>query len=246
MLEKVIENWTSRLDYIRASGGSPMPEIIFKIKQRSAFDQVSEFDRGRIVAYRDCGLSFRKIGSRVGRNKQLVCAYHSTPFTADWSVRKTSIACLPLTQNHIRLRHQWCEEKRMWEAEWNEVVSTDESRICLQPHDARIRVCTHCRYLNHQRYISEVLVPVVLPYLQGLNTAIFQQDNARSHMAHIVQRFFVNPQIELLLWQARSPDLSPIENMWSMVAQRLNQITPPAATPDQLLQRVEAAWSAVP
>ncbi|GFT40253.1 hypothetical protein TNCV_627571 [Trichonephila clavipes] len=31
MLEKVIENWTSRLDYIRASGGSPMPEIIFKM-----------------------------------------------------------------------------------------------------------------------------------------------------------------------------------------------------------------------
>ncbi|GFX54820.1 hypothetical protein TNCV_2557061 [Trichonephila clavipes] len=25
MLEKVIENWTSRLDYIRASRGSPMP-----------------------------------------------------------------------------------------------------------------------------------------------------------------------------------------------------------------------------
>ncbi|GFV73580.1 uncharacterized protein TNCV_1269601 [Trichonephila clavipes] len=31
MLEKVIENWTSRLDYIRAGRGSPMPEIIFKM-----------------------------------------------------------------------------------------------------------------------------------------------------------------------------------------------------------------------
>ncbi|GFW34043.1 uncharacterized protein TNCV_287271 [Trichonephila clavipes] len=31
MLEKVIENWTSRLDYIRASRGSDMPEIIFKM-----------------------------------------------------------------------------------------------------------------------------------------------------------------------------------------------------------------------
>ncbi|GFX84801.1 putative DD41D transposase [Trichonephila clavipes] len=35
MLEKVIENWTSRLDYIRASRGSHMPEIIFKMKKRS-------------------------------------------------------------------------------------------------------------------------------------------------------------------------------------------------------------------
>ncbi|GFY15642.1 hypothetical protein TNCV_1282901 [Trichonephila clavipes] len=31
-----------------------------------------------------------------------------------------------------------------------------------------------------------------------------------------------------------------------MVVQRLTQITPPAATPDQLWQCVEAAWSAVP
>ncbi|GFY17965.1 DUF4817 domain-containing protein [Trichonephila clavipes] len=31
MLKKVIENWTSRLDYIRASRGSHMPEIISKM-----------------------------------------------------------------------------------------------------------------------------------------------------------------------------------------------------------------------
>ncbi|GFT24457.1 general transcription factor II-I repeat domain-containing protein 2A [Trichonephila clavipes] len=31
MLEKVIENWTSRLDYIRASRGSHMPELTFKM-----------------------------------------------------------------------------------------------------------------------------------------------------------------------------------------------------------------------
>ncbi|GFY27400.1 hypothetical protein TNCV_2070201 [Trichonephila clavipes] len=31
MLEKVIENWTSRLDYIRASCGQLWPEIIFKM-----------------------------------------------------------------------------------------------------------------------------------------------------------------------------------------------------------------------
>ncbi|GFX50004.1 transposable element Tcb1 transposase [Trichonephila clavipes] len=100
--------------------------------------------------------------------------------------------------------------------------------------------------LNSQRYISDVLDPVVLLYLQSLATVIFQQDNARPHVACIVQRFFVNYQIELLPWPAHSPDLSPIENMWPMVAQKLAQITPPAATPDQLWQRVEAAWSAVP
>ncbi|GFW43062.1 hypothetical protein TNCV_1474571 [Trichonephila clavipes] len=38
MLEKVIENWTSRLDYIRASRSSPMPEIIFKMTHHQHHD----------------------------------------------------------------------------------------------------------------------------------------------------------------------------------------------------------------
>ncbi|GFS83704.1 transposable element Tcb1 transposase [Trichonephila clavipes] len=41
-------------------------------KQLSTFDQVSEFDKGKIVPYRDCGLSFREIGSRVGRQQTTV------------------------------------------------------------------------------------------------------------------------------------------------------------------------------
>ncbi|GFX10557.1 transposable element Tcb1 transposase [Trichonephila clavipes] len=168
-------------------------------KQRSAFDQVFEFDRGRIVAYRDCGLSFREIGSRVGRNQTIImwicnrwmqegttdrrgrshppqcttsredrqivrmavtdhsitsrtAAQHIESVThPSVSVRtirrhlqqsglsaKRPLLGLPLTQNHLRLRHQWCDERRMWVAEWNEVVFTDESRICLQHHNSRI------------------------------------------------------------------------------------------------------------
>ncbi|PRD30891.1 UNVERIFIED_CONTAM: Transposable element Tcb1 transposase [Trichonephila clavipes] len=78
--------------------------------------------------------------------------------------------------------------------------------------------------LNSQRYIYELLETVVLPYLKGLSTNIFQQDNVRPYVACIVQRFFVNHQIELLAWPAHSPDLSPIETMWSMVSQRLPRL----------------------
>ncbi|GFU86424.1 transposable element Tcb1 transposase [Trichonephila clavipes] len=314
-------------------------------KQRSPFDQVSEFDRGRIVAYRECGLSFREIGSCDGRNQTTVmriCDLWMQEGTTDrrgrshlpqWTTSREdrqivrmavtdlsvtlrtiaqhiesathhsvsartirrrlpqsglsarhSLLGLLVTQNHRRLHRQWCNERRMWVAEWNEVVFTDESRICLQHHDGRIQVWRHrgermlnscvmhrhtglasgimvwsgigyhsriplvriAGTLNSQRHISEVLEPVVLPYLQGLATAIFQQDNARLHGARIVQCFFVDHQIEFLPWPSRSPVLSLIGNMWSMVAQRSTQITPPAAIPDQLWKRVEAAWFAVP
>ncbi|GFX78686.1 transposable element Tcb1 transposase [Trichonephila clavipes] len=33
-------------------------------------------------------------------------------------------------------------------------------------------------------------------------------------------------RLKLLPWEARSPDLSPIENMWSVIVQRLTQVTP--------------------
>ncbi|GFV98641.1 transposable element Tcb1 transposase [Trichonephila clavipes] len=137
-------------------------------KQRSAFDQVSEFDRGSIVSYRDCGLSFREIGVVVlDETKQLqivrtavtdrsvtsrtvaqdiesvthhsvsACTIRRRLQQSGLSARRPLLG-LPLTQNHRRLRRQWCDERRKWVAEWNEVVFTDESRICLQHHDGRI------------------------------------------------------------------------------------------------------------
>ncbi|GFX54598.1 hypothetical protein TNCV_792851 [Trichonephila clavipes] len=52
--------------------------------------------------------------------------------------------------------------------------------------------------------------------------------------------------MELLPWSACSPDLSPIEYVRSMFAQRLARDTSPAATPDQHWQYLETAWTAVP
>ncbi|GFV69655.1 transposable element Tc1 transposase [Trichonephila clavipes] len=143
---------------------------------------------------------------------------------------------LPLTQNHRRLHCQWCDERRMWAAEWNEVVFTDASRICLQHHDGWIRVWRH----RGERMQNSCVMHL------HTGPAPDIMDNARPHVVRIVQRFFINHQIELLPWPARSPDLSPVENMWSMVAKQLTQITPPAAIPDQLWKCVESAWSAVP
>ncbi|GFT04798.1 transposable element Tcb1 transposase [Trichonephila clavipes] len=148
---------------------------------------------------------------------------------------------LPLTQNHRRLRRQWCDERRMWVVEWNEVIFTDESRICLQHHNGRIRDWRHLGegMLNscHTGPAPGIMVWGGIAY------------HSRTPLVLIAgtlnsQRFM--SEIELPPWPACSPDISPIENMWSMVAQRLTQITPPAAALDELWHRVEAAWSAVP
>ncbi|GFT37784.1 transposable element Tc1 transposase [Trichonephila clavipes] len=75
--------------------------------------------------------------------------------------------------------------------------------------------------------MSEVLKPVVLPYIQCLPSTIFQQDNARPHVACNVQEFFLAHLIELLPWPACSPNLSPIENVYSGQCVQVNVDTIP-------------------
>ncbi|GFW10838.1 transposable element Tcb1 transposase [Trichonephila clavipes] len=123
--------------------------------QRSAFDQVSELDRERIMTYRNCGLSFREIGCRDGQNQATVVriCHHWMQEVCGRTIRRhlqqsglsarRPLLGLPLKQNHRRLRHQFCDERMMWAAKWNEAIFTDQSRICLQHHDGRVRVWRH-------------------------------------------------------------------------------------------------------
>ena len=51
-----------------------------------------------------------------------------------------SLYRIPLTANHQRLRLQWTHEHRTWQADWYQVVFSDESRSNLWNHDGRVRV----------------------------------------------------------------------------------------------------------
>lgn len=43
--------------------------------------------------------------------------------------------------------------------------------------------------LNADQYISDILRPVAVPYIRGLSNVIFEQDNARPHVACRVLKF---------------------------------------------------------
>ncbi|UYV68949.1 hypothetical protein LAZ67_6001758 [Cordylochernes scorpioides] len=170
-------------------------------KQRSYFDQVSEFDRGRIVTYRDCGLSFIKIGIRVGRNQTTVmriCDRRKVQRT-DLFDRVHLIGPLHVLKancahgSHRSLSHI---------TNRSTAHSVCNGGIGYHSRTPLVRIAGT---LSSQRYFSEVLEQVVLPYLLGLRLAIFQKDNSLPHVVvRIVQRFLVNRHIELLPWPACS------------------------------------------
>lgn len=100
--------------------------------------------------------------------------------------------------------------------------------------------------ITSARYVNDILQPVALPFLQRHPRAIFQQDNAAPHTAASTRAFFRDHNVPLLPWPPRSPDLSPIENLWDMVKRRLTQYASPPSNLDELWTRVNAAWLAIP
>ncbi|GFV39814.1 transposable element Tc1 transposase [Trichonephila clavipes] len=152
---------------------------------------------------------------------------------------------IPFTANHRRLRLQWAHEQRAWQAEWHQVVFSDESRFNLWDHDGRIHVRRYTgeRCLPYNRYARKVLQPEVVPFLKSFPGAIFQQVNARSHVAKTVRDFCSAQHMQLLPLSAYSPDMSPIELAWDLVGQSLARDERPAASKDE---RFDDALSRLP
>ncbi|GFX71940.1 transposable element Tc1 transposase [Trichonephila clavipes] len=67
--------------------------------------------------------------------------------------------------------------------------------------------------LNSNRYVHEVFQSEVVPFLQGIPGAIFQQDNAQPHVANTVRDICSAQHMQLLPWPAYSTDMLPIKHV---------------------------------
>ena len=52
---------------------------------------------------------------------------------------------------------------------------------------------------------------------------MFQQDNAPCHKAKSVTEWFEHNNIKILHWPGRSPDLKPIEDVWTVLERKLTK-----------------------
>ena len=76
--------------------------------------------------------------------------------------------------------------------------------------------------LTGVRYRDEILTRHVVPFIRR-HGGVFQQDNARPHVARVCIDFLQRQNIDVLPWPALSADMSPIEHLWDMLGRRVRQ-----------------------
>ncbi|GFW35930.1 transposable element Tcb2 transposase [Trichonephila clavipes] len=91
--------------------------------------------------------------------------------------------------------------------------------------------------ITAQGYVHDILQPHVLPLMQRLPGAIFQQENSRTHTARVSQDCLRT--VTTLPWLARSPDLSPIKHIWDHLERRVEHPT----SFNELETRLQQIWN---
>ena len=74
---------------------------------------------------------------------------------------------------------------------------------------------------------------------------VFQQNGASIHRAYAVQEWFNEEHIVVMDWPAKSPDLSPIENLWAILARKVYQNQRQFRDVDKLQKCVMDSWDAI-
>lgn len=109
-------------------------------------------------------------------------------------------------------------------------------------HVGRIQVLNGM--INADRYINEVLEKKLLQSARDIfgegRPFVFQQDGAPCHTAKKCTKWFADHGVEVMPWPGNSPDLNPIENLWSRLKKLL--FGKNLSNKDQLIQATINAW----
>ncbi|GFW77701.1 transposable element Tcb2 transposase [Trichonephila clavipes] len=130
---------------------------------------------------------------------------------------KVPLYRIPLTPNRRRLHLQWVHEHRSWQADWHQVVFSDEACFNLSDHNGRC--LQECVIEGHSNLTPRVMVWGVISY-HGRYNLLRIECNLKATAQHM----------QLLPWPAYLPDMSPIKHVWDLIGRCLARDTRPTAS----------------
>jgi hypothetical protein len=95
---------------------------------------------------------------------------------------------------------------------------------------------------NRDSYMG-ILENLMLPsVIRTYANFVFQQDNCPVHTVQRVTAWFQNHNVTVSNWPNRSLDLNPIENMWGLLVNKLQQQRIICQKREKILNAVSDAW----
>lgn len=97
----------------------------------------------------------------------------------------------------------------------------------------------------YTKILEEDLQASLSHYGISAGDVIFQQDNDSKHTCKKAQTWLKDHDFNVLLWPAQSPDLNPIEELWTHVKRKLSahEVAPKGIL--ELWERVEEEWNKI-
>jgi uncharacterized protein (DUF2267 family) len=104
----------------------------------------------------------------------------------------------------------------------------------------RLSICSGM--MNQTKYVETLNTKLLRTIRDVFPTGnfIFQNDNVPCHHAKTVKKWIRDSGVPTLDWPAQSPDLNPIENLWSRMAKIVS--VRKATTKRTLIEAVIQAW----